>query len=364
MKGSGDMKSAACLAITLALLLALQGEQANAQQADAHARALARATCQSGKQSEAVADATAALERDPNELGPRMRLADALVDQGCYQEAVDVLEAGQQAYPRNSELAGKLRDVRSLVTEQTYIEGLTQAAEGAKLQRNQLRCTRLADVTACDDALKSKPDDEQLLIAKGDALMQSNHPVDAAAAYRHASQLKPADDAVKTKLAAAEALVASTTPLSPEPAAQVAAANIAASPRPPKRAPGAGAPSGTEAGTVANAGSAPGRSGTGTTASAGSVTGTAADAIARPGPGRTGAASFASAGSPARARPASSNNQGSAATLAATNSPTPPTGAQSSGGQHPTAPPLATVAALEPQDPRTYSNDAPPGRTN
>jgi len=286
------MKTGAGLAVTLFTLLAtLQGEPAAAQ-ADAHARALARASCQSGKQSEPVTDAAAALDREPNELGPRLRLADALVDQGCYQEAVAVLEAGQQQYPRNSELSGKLRDVRSLVTEQTYIEGLTQAAEGAKLQRNQLRCTRLADVTACDDALKSKPDDEQLLLAKGDALMQGNRPADAVAAYRHASQLKPADEAVKTKLAAAEALQASTAATTAS-AAQLAAANAAAAnaapvPKAPKRPPATA--------TVANA-------------------------------------------SPTRARPA----------------PTPSPAA---------ATPVATVAALEPQETRTYSNDAPAGRTN
>jgi len=290
------MKAGPYLAAALvALLVTLESEPAAAQ-ADAHARALARAACQSGKQSEAVTDAEAALEHDPNELGPRMRLADALVDQGCYQEAVDVLEAGQQARPRNTELSAKLRDVRSLVTEQTYIEGLTQAAEGAKLQRNQLRCTRLADVTACDDALRSKPDDEQLLLARGDALMQGNRPADAAAAYRHASQLKPGDDAIKTKLAAAEALQASTAQAA-ESASQLAAADTAASPRPPKRTLAAGA-----------------------VASAGPV---------------------ATAGSTGHSRPASAK-------------PTAP-GA---------APPLATVAALEPQEARTYSNDAPPGRTN
>jgi cytochrome c-type biogenesis protein CcmH/NrfG len=303
---------AAALAAVAALVITLQGEPAAAQ-ADAHARALARAVCQSGKQSEAVMDAAAALERDPNELGPRMRLADALVDQGCYQEAVDVLESGQQGHPRNSELSGKLRDVRSLVTEQTYIENLTQAAEGAKFQRNQLRCTRLADVTACDDALSSKPEDEQLLLAKGDALMQGNRPADATVAYRHASQLKPGNEAVKTKLAAAEALEASTTHTLE--ASQLAAADTAVRPKPSKQV--------LAASTVANAGTAP----------------------------RT------------RAAPGKNPAPGSA-TLAATGTPTRAPGAQSSGAQHLTAMPLATIAALEPQETRTYSNDAPPGRTN
>jgi tetratricopeptide (TPR) repeat protein len=377
------MKAGACLAVALfALLVTLQGEPAAAQ-ADAHALALARAACQSGRQSEPVTEAAAALEREPNELGPRMRLADALVDQGCYQEAVAVLEAGQQAYPRNKELSGKLRDVRSLVTEQTYIEGLTQAAEGAKLQRNQLRCTRLADVTACDDALKSKPDDEQLLLAKGDALMQGNRPTDAVIAYRHASQLKPGDDAIKTKLAAAEALVASTT--QPAPAAsQVAAADTAARPKPPKRAPAvgtaanadsaagaaagtvanAGSAAGTAAGSVADAGSAAGTTAAGTVANAGSATGTAAGSVAnaRSAAG-TVAGTAAGAGAAARARQASAKNAGpeSAASLAAARTPV---GAQAIGGQHLTTTPLATVAALDPQEARTYSNDAPPGRTN
>src|SRR5262249_22074731 len=159
-----------------------------------HAQAITRANCQKGKQSDAVTSAAALLERGPEELGPRLRLADALVDQGCYQEAVAVLEAGQQGHPRSGELAGKLRDVRSLVTEQTYIEGLTQAAEGAKFQRNQLRCTRLADITACEDALKFKPDDLALLTAEGDALVQANRAADAVAAFRHAVQVKPGDE--------------------------------------------------------------------------------------------------------------------------------------------------------------------------
>ena len=218
-----------------AVVMISHGGEAAAQ-ADAHARALAKASCQSGKHSEAVADATAAVEREPDEIGPRMRLADALVDQGCYQEAVSVLEAVQESHPRNIELSAKLRDVRSLVTEQTYIEGLTQAAEVAKLARNQLRCTRLADVSACEDALKSKPDDVQLLLAKGDALMQGNRPAEAVTAYQHAAELKPGDEAVKTKLAAAEALQANI-PSAPAKAPPAVASNTAHPPKAPKRSP-------------------------------------------------------------------------------------------------------------------------------
>ena len=188
------------------------------------------------------------MERAPDELGPRMRLADALVDQGCYQEAVEILEAAQDAFPRNAELSGKLRDVRSLVTEQTYIEGLTQAAESAKFARNQLRCTKLSDIAACEDALRSKPDDVPLLLAKGDALMQANRPADAVTAYRHVLQAKPGDDAVKSRLGNAEALVAKNQP--PPGAGTGAgsageppvAANTAARAKAPRKTPVAGAP--------------------------------------------------------------------------------------------------------------------------
>jgi hypothetical protein len=281
-----------------AVVIISHGEQAAAQ-ADAHARAMARASCQSGKHSEAVTDATAAVTREPEELGPRMRLADALVDQGCYQEAVGVLEAVQESYPRNAELTAKLRDVRSLVTEQTYIEGLTQAAEVAKLARSQLRCTRLADVSACEDALKSKPDDVQLLLAEGDALVQGNRLADAVAAYQHASQLKPGDEAVKTKLAAAEVLQASIPP-TPAKEPPAVASNVV--PR--------------------------------------------AEAVPR-------------AKAPKKAPAAD-------ATVAAAVTPPKPPVAQAppNGGQHLTATPVASVAALAGTENRTYSNDAPPGQTN
>jgi hypothetical protein len=147
-----------------------------------------RAACRGPSRPQTLIDAAAALDRDPEELASRLNLADALVDQGCYQEAVTVLEAGQKSHPHSSELSGKLRDVRSMVTEQTYIQGLTQAAESAKLQRNELRCTRLADISACDEALKSKPGDAQLLAARSaaTAAARSDEKLAAASEATHA----------------------------------------------------------------------------------------------------------------------------------------------------------------------------------
>jgi tetratricopeptide (TPR) repeat protein len=78
------------------------------------------------------------------------------------------------------------------------------ASESAKFQHDQLRCTRLADVSACDEALRAKPESLQLMVAKGDALLHGGRVADAVVAYRHARQLEPADEGIKTKLADAE----------------------------------------------------------------------------------------------------------------------------------------------------------------
>ena len=100
-------------------------------------------------------------------------------------------------------LAGKLRDTRSLVTEQTYIEGLTQAAESARIARNQLRCTQLEDISACRRCFALQARSMcHCCWPKGDALLQANRPADAVAGVPAClSQLKPGDETVKTKLA-------------------------------------------------------------------------------------------------------------------------------------------------------------------
>jgi len=344
------MSVRSCVVLCIGAALIVSGQRAAAQAADVHARATARASCLSGKHSDAVADAKSATERSPDDLGPRMRLADALVDQGCYQEAVAILESAQEDFPRNSELSGKLRDVRSLVTEQTYIEGLTQAAESAKFSRNLLRCTKLGDITACEDALHSKPDDVPLLLAKGDALMQANRIADAVTAYQHVSQLKPNDEAVKGKLANAEALQANIQ-AAPSPAAQPAgtaptlAANSTTAEARRKPRAGGTTTAGTSAAGTAGASSA-GASSSGTGSAAGDSPGAAA---ATGHAGRQKAPAVA-----ANARQA--NTPGI--------NPAQPAATQPNGDQRLTATPTAAIAALSPPDPKTYSNDAPPGQTN
>jgi tetratricopeptide (TPR) repeat protein len=164
----------------------------------------AAASCQMDSQPLKVTNAWAAFKSNPNELEPQLAIADALIDQGCYKDAVPILEAGLAQRPHSSELQSRLRAARSMLSEEHFFEGLGNAQETAKLQHSVMRCTKLADVSACDDALRSKPDDPQLVIAKGDAVAHGGRPADAILIYLRAGSLLPGDEGVRSKLALAE----------------------------------------------------------------------------------------------------------------------------------------------------------------
>ena len=149
-------------------------------------------------------EARAALNSNPNSLEAQLKLADALIDRGCYKDAVPVLEAGLSQRPRSGELQSRLRAARSMLNEEHFFEGLGNAQETARFQHNQLRCTKLSDVGACDDALRTKPNDPQMTIAKGDALLHGGRAADAMLVYRHAQELQPGQEGIKARLAEAE----------------------------------------------------------------------------------------------------------------------------------------------------------------
>lgn len=163
-------------------------------------------TCQTAPQPKAISDARATLLGNPNDLAAQLALIDALIDAGCYTQAVPVLESSLAQHPHSSELQSRLRAARSMLNEEQFFEGLGTAQETAKLQHSLMRCTRFFDVNACDDALRSKPDDPQIGIAKADALAHEGRPADAILMYLHAGGLlPPGDEGIKLKLSAAEA---------------------------------------------------------------------------------------------------------------------------------------------------------------
>jgi tetratricopeptide (TPR) repeat protein len=189
------MKLAALTVLTFALLLLAR---------PASADPLHTTVCQLDTQPKAVTDSWTTFKSDPNALAGQLGFADALINQGCYKDALNILEAGVAQRPRSSELQSRLRAVRSMLSEEHFFEGLGTAQEAAKYQHDLLRCTKASDVSACDDALRSKPDDPQLLVAKGDAFLHGGRAADALGVYRHASELKPDDESIKAKLADAE----------------------------------------------------------------------------------------------------------------------------------------------------------------
>ena len=152
-----------------------------------------------------VTAARTALAATPTNLAVRFKLADALIDANCYDEAVHTLEDGESIHPRNTELQTKLRTTRSMVSEQDYFAGKEEAELAAKVSRNLLRCNKLGDLNACDEALKLKPDDVEILLSKGDALVKASRPAEAEQVYRRAKQAAPDNAKVATQLAAAQA---------------------------------------------------------------------------------------------------------------------------------------------------------------
>ncbi len=152
----------------------------------------------------AVSAAHAALDAAPESLPKRFALADALIQANCYPEAVRTLEEGEALHPRNPDLQTRLRNTRSLSSEQTYFAGLEEAEVAARVSRNLLRCSRLGELNACDEALKLRPDDVQIVLAKADAQLKINRPADAEVTLRRARQLAPNDANVSTKTALAQ----------------------------------------------------------------------------------------------------------------------------------------------------------------
>jgi tetratricopeptide (TPR) repeat protein len=161
-------------------------------------------SCPSGARFPDVEALATASADDEHALDPRLKLAEALLAHGCYAEAVGVLEQGDSLHRGNGGIQSRLRNARTLLSEQHYFHGLDRAAETAKTERNLLRCRKLGDIAACDDALRDKPDDAGIVISKADAVMQLDRPADALPLYRQAARLDPTSDVIDEKIAAAE----------------------------------------------------------------------------------------------------------------------------------------------------------------
>jgi len=162
------------------------------------------ATCTTAGQQPDVIAARAELERSPEVLSKRLHLGDLLVNAGCFDEAIHVLEAGESSNPRNSDLQYRLNRARSMVKEKEYFQGIDEAESAAKLRRGLLRCNQLGDIDACDNVLAIQPGNSDVLLAKGNALFKVNRIDEAIAAFSQAAQLAPSNVSITARLQAAQ----------------------------------------------------------------------------------------------------------------------------------------------------------------
>ncbi|HLZ99715.1 MAG TPA: hypothetical protein VKP66_17395 [Steroidobacteraceae bacterium] len=77
-------------------------------------------------------------------------------------------------------------------------------AAAAAAKRDSTRCMTQADVDACNDAVRRKPSDPQLLVATADALVHAKRPADAIRYYHRAAALAPHMPGLAAKLSEAE----------------------------------------------------------------------------------------------------------------------------------------------------------------
>jgi tetratricopeptide (TPR) repeat protein len=147
-----------------------------------------------------ISAARNALQAAPSVAARRIHLSDLLIEAECYDEAIHVLEDGEELSPRNALLQNRLTRARSMVREKQYFAGLDDAEASARLARGKLRCTRLSDIAACDEVLSQQPRNVEVLIAKGDALLKANRSEEAASAYARATQAAPDNTVAAGKL--------------------------------------------------------------------------------------------------------------------------------------------------------------------
>jgi tetratricopeptide (TPR) repeat protein len=174
--------------------------------ADEHAMsgAVGAANCPSGAHSPSLDAARREMEASDRNLDLRLKFADALLAQGCYADAVHVLEEGEEFHARNGAIQSRLRTARSMLSEQRYFDGLDRAAVTARHERNLLRCRQLGDLAACDGALAVAPNDASVLGAKADALVKASRLADAIPVYQRALEAAPDDGGLQSRSRDAE----------------------------------------------------------------------------------------------------------------------------------------------------------------
>ena len=170
------------------------------------------ASCVTSSGAAAVTACEKELASNPKKIDLRIRYADALMDQRRYEEAVNVLRNGLTMHPGNTSLKKKYRLASSLAEEQKSIGRIVanRPAPGTSRGLSIILCKTLKGeraLQACNDVLKTDPENVTALTRRGDELMTLNQVKGAASSYRQAVKLDPANALLKRKLKTAEAKI-------------------------------------------------------------------------------------------------------------------------------------------------------------
>src|SRR5215471_8215641 len=162
----------------------------------------------------AIESARAELKQNSRSITVRTSLADQLIDIGCYDEAVHVLENGARLFPGDRNLATRLRTAKSFVGEREFLakQNAVVPANTADSLRAQLRCKQFGDLQACEQALSGSPNDAALWIAKGDLLLKEKRSRDALVAFSRAKQLNAPESDLSARIVAAQTLLGVQSP--------------------------------------------------------------------------------------------------------------------------------------------------------
>jgi tetratricopeptide (TPR) repeat protein len=175
--------------------------------------AASESTCvNGGQQNPDIAAGKTALRRSPAQLGKRMELANLLEKAGCYDEAVHLLEEGQNYNPFSPTLLFSLRRARNMVKEEHYLEGIDQGEASARLNRGKLqalqsqrqallqRCTNGdgdAALQACKSVLvKGAPNEFETTVRMALLQQSTNQASQALDSYIAANSLRRGDKGV------------------------------------------------------------------------------------------------------------------------------------------------------------------------
>jgi len=156
--------------------------------------------CERAQGASAIPACRQALQTDPQAVDILVVYADILLDLGRPDEAVDLLEASHGRSPTNSSVRLKLSNAREAAAGSAEVTGPSSRAIE---QLSVLRCktrTGQAALDVCNIALENQPQDVDLLVAKGDALMFLKRPAEAVQTYELALAQDDSNTTIQGKL--------------------------------------------------------------------------------------------------------------------------------------------------------------------